>query len=120
MLQRQLNGNPKQEGIWNTLGVAQYRGGIIERRLNHLRKRNKLSPRKNLGFNAVFLAMAHWQLGNQEEGLKWYDKAVEWIEKNRPDDKELGGFRAEAQTLLNSGGEMADERKERPNRRGAG
>ena len=32
--------------------------------------------------------------------LAWYDKAVEWTEKNKPDDEELLRFRAEAAELL--------------------
>ena len=48
----------------------------------------------------LFLAMAHWQLGEKEEARRWYDKAVEWIEKDKPNDKELRRFCAEAKELL--------------------
>jgi hypothetical protein len=44
--------------------------------------------------------MAHWQLGKKEEACKWNDKAVAWMEKNRPKDEELKLFRAEAEELL--------------------
>ena len=44
--------------------------------------------------------MAHWQLDHKAEARKWYDQAVEWMEKNRPHDEELRRFRAEAKELL--------------------
>ena len=44
--------------------------------------------------------MANWQLGKKEEARKWYDKAVEWMEKNQPKNEELRRFRAEAAELL--------------------
>ena len=47
-----------------------------------------------------FLAMAHWQLSDKEQARKWYDQAVEWMEKNKPEDEELLRFRAEAAALL--------------------
>ncbi len=53
-----------------------------------------------LSINGFFLAMAHWQLGHKDEARDWYDKSVQWMEKNRPDDQELIRFRAQAAALL--------------------
>ena len=50
--------------------------------------------------------MAYWQLDEQDEARKWCDQAVEWMEKNKPQDEELKRFRAEAEELL---GAKADE-----------
>jgi tetratricopeptide (TPR) repeat protein len=47
-----------------------------------------------------FLAMAHWQLGHKDEARTWYDKAIEWMDKNQPQNEELQRFRAEAAELL--------------------
>ncbi len=47
-----------------------------------------------------FLAMAQWRLGQKEQARKWYDQAVRWMEKNKPQDKELRRFRDEAAELL--------------------
>lgn len=44
--------------------------------------------------------MTHWQLGEKQQAREWYDKAVEWMEKNKPNDEELLRFRAEAEELL--------------------
>ena len=43
-----------------------------------------------------FLAMARWQLGDKEQAVAWYDRAVQWMEKNQPRNEELIRFRAEA------------------------
>jgi len=89
------------EGFYsNTLGVAQYRAGDWQAAVAALEKSNELLGGKELSFNAFFLAMAHWQLGNKDEARNWYDLAVEWTEKNKPQDEELKRFRAEAAELL--------------------
>lgn len=51
-------------------------------------------------FNWFFLAMAHWRLGQNEKARNWFDRAVAWMEKNRPTDDEFCRFRAEAAELL--------------------
>jgi tetratricopeptide (TPR) repeat protein len=48
----------------------------------------------------LFLAMAHGQLGHQDEARSWYDQAVQWMEKNQPRNEELRRFRTEAEQLL--------------------
>jgi len=91
---------PKDGNHWNTLGVAQYRAGDWKAAIAALEKSNELLKGNDLSFNAFFLAMAHWQLGNKDEARKWYDQAVGWMAKNKPQDEELSRFRAEAETLL--------------------
>jgi tetratricopeptide (TPR) repeat protein len=89
----------KDGGAWNTLGVAQYRAGNWKGAIEGLQKSMEL---RNGGDSSdwFFLAMAQWQLGNKDDARKWYDKAVQWMEKNQPKNEELGGFRAEAETRL--------------------
>ena len=50
--------------------------------------------------NCFFLAMAHWQRKEWEKARQWYDRAIRWIEKNKPDDPGILQFRAEAAQLL--------------------
>ncbi len=86
--------------LWSTLGVAQYRAGDCKAAIAALQKSDELLGGNPPSFNAFFLAMAHWQLGNEAEARKWYAQAVEWMEKNKPHDEELLRFRAEAEHLL--------------------
>jgi hypothetical protein len=46
------------------------------------------------------LAMAHWQLGEQEQARAWFDKSVAWMDKGLKNNAELRRFRAEAAELL--------------------
>ena len=51
--------------------------------------------------------MARWKLGDKAEARRWYDKGVEWMDKNQPENKELRRFRAEASELLGLAVEVA-------------
>jgi hypothetical protein len=97
---------PENGTYWNTLGVALYRAGDWTGAIEALEKSMELRSGGD-SYDWFFLAMAHWQLGEEEqddavrrrhqtEARRWYDKAVEWMEKNKPDDEELRRFHAEA------------------------
>ncbi len=44
----------------------------------------------------LFLAEVHSRLDQKDLARRWYDKAVEWMDKNAPKDEQLLRFRAEA------------------------
>jgi hypothetical protein len=58
------------------------------------------------------LAEAHWQLGEEPgaspedrtrhktEARHWYDKAVEWMEENKPQDEVLRRYRTSAEKVI--------------------
>jgi serine/threonine protein kinase/Flp pilus assembly protein TadD len=92
--------DPKQSAYWNTLGVARYRTHAWEETIANLNKAEELAPGKYFAWNAFFLAMAHWQLGEKELARKEYEQAIEWMEKHQRQDEDLQRFRAEAETLL--------------------
>ena len=90
---------PQEGAFWNTLGVAQYRAGDHRAALDALQKSIDLRQGGD-AFDYFFLSMSHWQLGDEDEARRWFDQAVEWQEKNRPDDDELRRFGAEAAVLV--------------------
>src|SRR5262249_1007892 len=90
---------PHLGGAWNTLGVVLYRAGDWQGCTEALHQSMKLTDSGN-SYDFFFLAMARWQLGEKDEARQWYDKAVEWMDKNKPGDEELARFRAEAAQLL--------------------
>ena len=109
---------PERAWVWPALGVARYRAGKYAEAIEALEESDRLRPdARRSEFNAFFLAMAHWQLGHQDEARQWYDKAVERMEKNRPDDEELLRFRAEAEELM--GIEKQKKRKSQVSRQGS-
>jgi tetratricopeptide (TPR) repeat protein len=69
-------------GWWQTLGWAYYRTGAWKESIQALEKSIELNPPGADPDQWLFLAMAHWQLGHQEEARRWYDRAAEWIERN--------------------------------------
>ncbi|MBI1917218.1 MAG: protein kinase [Planctomycetes bacterium] len=91
--------SPKERNYWNTLGVAHYRAGNWKEAVAALVKAMELDQGGH-SCDWFFLAMAHWQLGDKEAARKWYDQAVEWMEKHHPQHEELRRFRAEAAELL--------------------
>ncbi len=91
--------SPNEATIWSTLGAAQYRVGNPQAAVEALKKSEELKYYR-CGATWFFRAMAHWQLDQKEEARRWYGKAVEWTEKNDPEDEELRRFRAEAAELL--------------------
>jgi tetratricopeptide (TPR) repeat protein len=101
-----VEATPKEAGRWNTLGVASYRAGNYKNAITALEKSETLAPERYLAHNALFLAMAHWELGQREQARTCYDQAVAWMEKNRSGDPDLLQWRTEAARLL--GIELAD------------
>jgi tetratricopeptide (TPR) repeat protein len=98
-------------GWWQTLGWAYYRTGDWKDSVAALEKSIALNKAGADADQWLFLAMAHWQLGHKAAARRWYDRSVEWIEKNtatleRPEwtrDRladDVRSFRAEAARLL--------------------
>jgi tetratricopeptide (TPR) repeat protein len=90
---------PGNGTFWNTLGVALYRTGTWKEAVAALEKSMALSKGGN-SFDWFVLAMAYRQLGEKQKARRWYDEAVQWMEKNQPKDEELRRFRREAAELL--------------------
>jgi tetratricopeptide (TPR) repeat protein len=90
---------PTSANASSILGVTRYRAGDYRASIAELEKSEELGPGQEFGFNAVFIAMARWRLGERDEARRWYEKAVEWM-KTKPNDDELRRFRSEAAALL--------------------
>jgi serine/threonine protein kinase len=94
-----VQGAPRKCDYRNTLGTAYYRTGDWKGAIEALTKSMELGKGGDAA-DWFFLAMAHWHLDDKNEGREWYDRAVQWTEKNRPQDEELQLFRAESEKLL--------------------
>lgn len=83
----------------NTLGVALYRQGQWQKAIAAL---ECSMARGNGGdcFDWFFLAMASWELGDQEAASYWYTRAAKWIQDKDPEDDMLRRIQAEAATLI--------------------
>jgi tetratricopeptide (TPR) repeat protein len=91
---------PRSARSLQALGLARYRTGAWKDSIAALEKSIELREDGGNSFQWFFLAMAHWQVGNKEQARKWYDRAAEWADKNRPADAQLRRFQSEAAELL--------------------
>jgi serine/threonine protein kinase/tetratricopeptide (TPR) repeat protein len=91
---------PTAANIRNTLGVARYRAGDYRAAIAALEKSEELGHGREFGFNAFFMAMARWRLGEEDEARRLHAQAARWMEVNNRDDEELRRFRAEADEVL--------------------
>jgi len=89
-------GNPDH---YQCLGVAYYRSGNWKAAVAALERSVERRDGGD-GCDWFFLAMANWQLKNKPGARRWYDKAVEWKNRNGAGDEELGRFQKEAAELL--------------------
>jgi hypothetical protein len=90
---------PQAWYCWRTLGQAQYRFGNWKASVTALEKSMELYANGGNASDWFFLAMAHWQLGDQPHARQWFEQAVKWMDKYQPKNEELGRFRAEAEAL---------------------
>ena len=105
--------NPDNSSAWQRLGWAHYRTGDWQASIDSLEKSIELQGNGGNPWQWFFLAMAHWQLGEEDEARRWYDKSVEWMEKEKSDNEELHHLRSEAAELLGIN-ESPPEEKEKP------
>lgn len=100
LAQKAIELKPEEGMIWNTLGAAHYRAGEWKDGITALMKSDELLKGELVSFNAYLLAMAHWQLDEKDRAHAWYNRAVQWMDKNEPTNDELRRFRSEAAELL--------------------
>ena len=83
----------------NTLGVAYYRNGDDRAAIDELEKAMSLRKGGD-SFDWFVLAMAHCRLGDRDKARRWFERAVQWMDRHKPHDDELRRFRKEAETVL--------------------
>jgi eukaryotic-like serine/threonine-protein kinase len=88
---------PENGGLWNTLGVAQYRAGNWTDAVDALNQSRTLRKGGD-SYDFFFLAMAHWQSGDKEQARDWYKKATAALPKNK--NPELARVQEEAKKLV--------------------
>jgi WD40 repeat protein len=97
---------PKNAFYLNTLGVALYRNGQYAEAISVLQKSLAASRGSCDGFDLFFLAMCHHWLGQAAKAKDCYDRALNWVKKNRFSSDwlaDLAAFQAEAEALLAPG-----------------
>jgi superkiller protein 3 len=99
---------PADASSWQALGWTLYRTGAWKDSIEAFHKSMDLQQEPKGGDAGQWFGLAadHGRLGNNEEARKWYGKAVQWMEKNTPRNKEdltneeFRRFRTEAEQVL--------------------
>jgi Tfp pilus assembly protein PilF len=86
--------------------VAYYRADEWQRARSALEK--SMQHQGGNSWDWFFLAMTHWRLGDQINARRYYEQAVQWMEKNQPQNEELRRFRAEAEELVTANAKPND------------
>jgi tetratricopeptide (TPR) repeat protein len=97
---------PKEGGIHNTLGLAEYRCGRWDAAIAAAEQSMTLQQGGS-ALDWFILAMAHARKGDKDEAIRWFDKAVVSTKKKAADDVELRQFWTEAANLLGRPGPEA-------------
>src|SRR5262249_37760478 len=92
----------EREGTyWNTLGAAYFRVQNWSEASKALRRSMELrGGGSGDAYDWFFLAMIHAKLGESQQGLQWYDRAVAWFHETRENDRELYRFQVETAEAL--------------------
>jgi WD40 repeat protein len=104
--QRAVELTPHEWMYLNTLGVAYYRAGQLERAVDTLLRSSADRKNRAIAFDLFFLAMSYHQLGKGEEAKVHYQRAVQWWESQRDLPaawiEELKVIRTEAEGVLST------------------
>jgi tetratricopeptide (TPR) repeat protein len=111
-----VEASPGDGANWNALGMAQYRSGDWDAAIRALERSMELRDGGDAS-DWLFLAMAHWQRGDKAKARHWYDEAdhrlgrnagddkvISWLAWDRPNERELRPYLAEAAALLGLSG----------------
>jgi WD40 repeat protein/Tfp pilus assembly protein PilF len=105
---------PANDAYWNTLGVALYRAGEYKEAIEALLKSEELGKSRNLAGNGLFLAMAHWELGEKETARQRLARSNEWFQKNRDELKKNAPLEEEFSRFQKEAVELMDLKNESP------
>jgi serine/threonine protein kinase len=98
LAERAVAKRPACGEIWNTLGVAHYRAGHWKAAVAALKKSMQLRSGGDSS-DWFFLAMAYWRLGHKCRAHRWYERALQEVQKTLLYEP-LEPYRDEAKTLL--------------------
>jgi tetratricopeptide (TPR) repeat protein len=103
--EKRFAAQPPDGHRWHAIGVAHYRAGDWQGCVAAMENAIEVF-RAASSWQWFYLAMAHGQLDDRDEAVAWYNKAVAWMDKYQPRDKELGRFRDEAAAVLGQAEQM--------------
>jgi tetratricopeptide (TPR) repeat protein len=74
---------PRHEMLHQVRGIALYRLGQYRAAIDAVRQSAQPLGKADI-VGTLFLAMCHWQLGNEKEAREWYAAGIDWIANQQP------------------------------------
>jgi Flp pilus assembly protein TadD len=84
---------------WNGVGVAHYRLENWQESIHALTEAERLRADGHC-LDWFFLAMACSKSGENDKARNYFDRAIEWMQKNSPNNTDLQRIRLEAKTCV--------------------
>jgi serine/threonine protein kinase len=75
--------SPRHELLHQVRGMALYRLGQYQAAIDAIGQSAAPTGKTDV-VGTLFLAMSHWQLGNQKEAKEWYARGVDWFDNQQP------------------------------------
>jgi tetratricopeptide (TPR) repeat protein len=101
--------NPNSIESTLTVGGAHYRVGNWDAAIKEIERSIQLYKAQGAesatAFQLFFLAMAKWQNDEKEEARKLFGEGEKWLESNHVNHEDLDLIRAEAEALIEQGGD---------------
>jgi serine/threonine protein kinase/tetratricopeptide (TPR) repeat protein len=95
LAKKAIEAEPNNVHLWHALGELFFNAGEWQAAIQAFERCNQIS---GSAWQWFFLAMAHLQLGNQEEAHKWFYKSIGWMDDVQ--ESRLRDRQAEAAALL--------------------
>jgi serine/threonine protein kinase/Flp pilus assembly protein TadD len=99
LAEKAVASSPQNATFLHTLGMAQYRQAQWQAAIASLNKAKQLCGESDES-DWLFLAMAHWRLGDKKTAQACYERAVEILKRYEWPPAEAARWRAEAAALL--------------------
>lgn len=91
--------SPEDRHILRVRGISCFRAGDWRAAVEAI-ERSMARAAGGEPLDWLFLAMARWRQGDRDEGRRWYDKAVAWLEDHPSTDRRVRNARGEAEALI--------------------
>ncbi|MHC4406456.1 MAG: hypothetical protein ACYTG0_43070, partial [Planctomycetota bacterium] len=91
------------------LGEVHYRQGTHQKALDALSQAIEDHAEGGTAREYFLLAMVHAELDQTENARTWYEKGVEWLKQNEPEEEEFRELGKEAAELLGTGNTLPKE-----------
>jgi tetratricopeptide (TPR) repeat protein len=109
LAQKAIDSGPEKHNYWNTLGLSHLGLRHWDQAIVALNKSARLRAGGANSYDWFPLAVALWNAGQMDEARRAYHDGLDWMRKNKPDEKYLIRLHETAATTLGVQEALADD-----------